>query len=709
MALEARTEGWIAGVQLAALAMRDHGDIDAFLAAFSGSHRYLLDYVAEDILGQQTEHVHEFLLRTAVLDRLTAPLCDVLLTAVADEEQTLADAGAPPITRAPNGPDSRTLLAQLERANLFVIPLDDERQWYRYHHLFGALLRTRLRQEHPALVPVLLRRAARWCERQAFIGEALGYALAAGDEIAAAALVEAHAPPALQRGELVTTRAWLARLPRSLLRARPRLGLVAATVSLLTGDLVAADAHLNGVEQALATTPDPPADLSADLVALRAYQALALGDLTHGPALIERALAALPETSPLRATALCIAGDFAYDRGDLDGASRAFTKVIRLGEERGEHLAVLLALAGVTACRYQQGRLQETVTSCRKGLALAEEQGLGRTPVAVQLRANLCLALYERNELDEAHRQLLVARAINQEGGYQTMWSWLAVTLARVQQAQGDPAAARATLDDAARQARAVDDSWRRAMLDAQRVRLQLAAEPERQEAARAEAAHWERACGLTPDDALSFRDELRHLTLARVLVADPGRRVAGLRLLERLAAAAEAGGRQGRLIAILALRAMGLAAANDRPAALAVLTRALALAEPEGIVRPFADEGASMLEPLRQVARSGSSAFAAIVLAAMPEFQQLGPPGPAVVRWPTMPDGAALVLAEPLSAREHDVLRLLAAGMPGPAIARELAIGHSTVRTHLKSLYGKLDVHSRDQAIARARTLHLV
>lgn len=703
-ALEARTEGWIAGVQLMALAMHDHGDVDAFLAAYTGSHRYLLDYVAEDILGQQPAHVHDFLVRTAILDRLTAPLCDALLEATAEAGQGWDDADAPLAARASAAPDSRTLLAQLEQANLFLIPLDGERRWYRYHHLFGALLRTRLRQERPALVPLLFRRAAVWCERQALISEALGYALEAGDALHAAVLVEAHAPAALRRGDLLNARAWLARLPQPLVRERPRLGLAAATVSLLAGDLEVADTHLRAVELALTATPTPSTDLAAELAALRAYQAMALGDLRHGPALVERALAALSETSPLRATALIAAGEFAYDRGELEGASRAFTEVVRLGEEHGERLSVLLALAGLTACRYQQGRLQEAVASCREGLAVAEEHGLGRTPFAVHLRANLCLALYERNELDEARQHLLVARAINQEAGYQTMWSWLAVTLARVQQAQGDPAGARATLDTASRQARTVDDPWRRAMIESQRVRLRLAAEPDGQGQALAEAVRWEHACGLSPDDDLSFRHELGHLTLARVLMADPARRAAGLRLLERLTAAAEAGGRQGRLITMLALRAVGLAAAGDHHTALITLERVLVLAEPEGMVRPFVDEGAPMAVLLRSMAQSGSAAFVATLLAAMPEARAREPSGSAVAGSPMMP-----ALAEPLSARERDVLRLLAAGLPGPDIARELAIGHSTVRTHLKSLYGKLDVHSRDQAIARARALRLV
>jgi LuxR family maltose regulon positive regulatory protein len=273
------------------------------------------------------------------------------------------------------------------------------------------------------------------------------------------------------------------------------------------------------------------------------------------------------------------------------------------------------------------------------------------------------------------------------------MWSWLAVTLARIEQARGDPGGARATLDAAAREARAVDDPWRRAMLASQRVRLLIAAEAGRPGPAPAEAARWERACGLTPDDALSFRDELGHLTLARVLLAEPARRAVGRRLLDRLAAAAEVGGRQGRLIAILALRAVGAAAASDRSAAPADLARALALAEPEGAVRPFVDEGAPMAALLRRASPGNASPFVATILAAMPGAEQTGAPAP---------------LAEPLSARELAVLRLLAAGLTGPEIARELSVGHSTVRTHLKRVYGKLAVHSRAQAIDRARALRL-
>jgi LuxR family maltose regulon positive regulatory protein len=697
-ALAERTEGWVAGVQLAALAMQDHGDIESFLAAFTGSHRYLLDYVAEEVLARQPDHVHEFLLRTAVLDRLTAPLCDELLAAAPDRGAAPDDAGPPPGLHAA-GLDARSTLAQLERANLFLVPLDGERRWYRYHHLFGALLRARLQADRPDLVPILLRRAAAWCAQHALVDEALGYALAAGDEARAAALVEAHAPPALERGDLLSARARLARLPEPLVRDRPRLGLEAATVALLAGDLAAADVHLGGAEQALVAASEPPADLPAELLALRAYQAMALGDQARGPALVERALAALPATSPLRAAALVAAGELAFDRGELAAAVRAFAAVARLAEERDDRPGRLQALAGLTACRYQQGRLRGAVGACREGLALAEAWGLGRTPAAVQLRANLGLALYERDELDEARRQLLAARAINREDGYRTMWSWLAVTLARIEQALGDPGGARATLDAADREARAVDDPWRRAMVASQRIRLLLAAEAGRPGPAPAEAARWERDCGLTPDDAPSFRDELGHLTLARVLLAEPARRAAGLRLLGRLAAAAEAGGRQLRLIAALALRAVGVAATGDRPAALGTLARALALAEPEGAIRPFVDEGAPMAALLRQASPSKASPFVAAILSAMPGVDR---PGAAATL------GAPAPLAEPLSAREREVLRLLAAGLAGPAIARELSVGHSTVRTHLKRIYGKLAVHSRDQAVARARALRL-
>ncbi|MCC6628058.1 MAG: hypothetical protein IT340_11725 [Chloroflexi bacterium] len=193
-------------MQLAALAMQDHGDIDSFLAAFTGSHRSFLDFVTEEVLARQPDHVHEFLLRTTVLDRLTASLCDELLAAAPDRGAAPSGAGASSGSPAAL-PGARSVLAQLERSNLFLIPLDGERRWYRYHHLFGALLRARLQADRPDLVPILLRCAAAWCERHALVDEALGYALAAGDE--------AHTPPALGRVDLLSARAWLSRLPET--------------------------------------------------------------------------------------------------------------------------------------------------------------------------------------------------------------------------------------------------------------------------------------------------------------------------------------------------------------------------------------------------------------------------------------------------------------------------------------------------------------
>jgi LuxR family maltose regulon positive regulatory protein len=709
-ALVARTEGWIAGLHLAALALRDRPDAPAFIASFSGSERFVADYLAEEVLEREPAPVQAFLLRTSVLDRGCAPLCAALLAAAPAPAQGEHAAGEQEAA-------CQDMLERLERANLFLVPLDGVRRWYRYHHLFAEVLRARLRRVDPGGLTECFRRAAAWCDGQGLVDEALRYALAAGDQAHAARLVETHAAPALVRGDHAAGRAWLAQLPVALVAARPRLSLAAALALVVTGDMAAVEGHVRAAERALpgegAPGGDPPPpEVLGQIALLRGYAALYGGDAHRGVALAARAAAALPEDSPVRPLALYTLGEARFAAGDHRAAGAAYGEAAsdRTGDNAG--LAVL-ALSGLAGCQHLAGALGRAAATCRVALELVEAHGIQRAPAAANPHAKLGWLHYEWNDLDAATRHLRAAQEVGRLGDYRALLVWVGQALAQVARARGDDPGARASLAEAERLVRPDGDPRRTAAVAAARVRLRLTPLAAAPAAALDEAVRWARESGLAADDAPSPGRELDHLTLARVLLAQPDRRPEGLRLLERLLVAADAGGRTDRVIAVLVLQALGLAARGDAAPAGRALTRALALAEPEGYVRTFVDEGPPMAALLRRAtAAGGASSYVATLLAALPGTEDRGRRGAAPHSPPATwgaPEASTRALPEPLSDREREVLRLLAAGLPGPEIARTLIVAPSTVKSHLKSIYGKLGARGRVQALTRARALRLL
>lgn len=701
-ALEERTEGWIAALQLAALSLRGQADGAAFVAAFAGSHRHVVDYLVDEVLARQPGDVHTFLLHTAILDRLGGALYDAVT----------------------GRGDGQALLEGLERANLFIVPLDDERRWYRYHHLFADVLRQRLRRADPAGVPRLHRRAAAWYERECWVTEAIGHALAAGDTAWAVRLAEEHVETAVLRSEVAAVRHWLALLPGDVVRSRPRLCVAAAVVALVGHDLEAVEPWLRDAERGLGTgdrdeaPPDPSApaedgpsqgagtladelfaDLPLAIVVICGTLARLRGDAARAIACAQRALDHLPDTGYLRGVAAWDLGLAYWMGGDLAAADRVLGALSARATPTGsvETLyAPLLGLYYQGQVQIAQGRLHAAAATYRRAQRLGAPEGRPRLPAAGWAEVGLGELLREWDDLDGAARHLRAGLDLGARVGDAAPLAQGYVALARVRQARGDAAGALDAIEMARRLAPGADVIHLFNPVEAQRARLWLL------QGDVAAAARWVEERGLRQDDALSYAREAAHAVLARVLLAQGAPRDARA-LLDRLGEQAEAGGRVGSAIEILALRALAEEACGDMATALATLGRALALAEPEGYVRLFVDEGMAMMALLRRAAAEGlSPAYAHRLLAAA---APPGAPAPPAVARPT----AASPLPESLTPREREVLELLAAGAQNGEIAARLYVTLDTVKKHVGHIFGKLGVGNRTQAVARARALGLI
>jgi LuxR family maltose regulon positive regulatory protein len=700
-ALEARTEGWIAGLQLASLALQgtlalsgDRGGT-AFVEAFAGDDRYVVDYLVEEVLDRQTEAVHRFLLETSILDRLSGPLCNAVRFG---PETPGSSEGA----NAGRRGDSQALLEELERRNLFLVPLDGNRRWYRYHRLFADLLRHRLHQARPDRVPALHRRASRWYEDNGFLADAVEHALAAKDFERVADLIEPASWVHLSQGGASTLLGWLDALPAALLHRRPRLDLLYAWALLAAMELEAIEARLHGVERRLpaaggpadpAGSTDDPDAVRGEIMAIRATLAGLRGDMPAAIELARQALDHLPAGElHLRGILADILGA-AYDAsGNTAAASQAYTEAAALSQAAGNPLIALIALGNLARLQETQGRLRQAAATCHQTLELAAGLQGEPPPSAGMAEAGLGKLAYEWDQLDDAARHLEVAIERGRRGGVVELVAAGCAALAPVYQARGDPQGATALIEEAEHLVQTVGISaGSRAQVAATRVRLWLL------QGDLEAAAGW--ASGLAVGDDYDPLRQVEGIALARVLLAQapgqPDRLQDALRLLEGLLRATEAQGWMGQALEILALQAIALQRAGEPERAMDVLARALSLGEPEGYVRTFLDLGAPMRELLQAAARRGiRPAYAGHLLA-----RAAGETAPV----------APSPLVEPLSDRELEVLHLIAAGLSNREVAQRLVITPGTAKWHAHNIYGKLGVHSRTQAVARARELGLL
>ena len=691
--LEDRTEGWIAGLQMAAVSMRGRKDVSAFIRAFTGSHRFILDYLVEEVLEQQPRDVQEFLLKTSILERMTGALCD----AVTD------------------GNDGQTILAQLEQANLFLVPLDDRRRWYRYHHLFGDLLKSTLRQRKSAEeIRELHRRASRWHQGECSLKEAMIHAMAAQDFERAASMIEENIASMLSCSEAPILLGWIEKLPEQIALGRPWVDIYRAYTLALSGLPDEADPLLEDAEQRI--DPDTPraSEFLGHIAAIRSYIANLRGDADR---VIEMAVLAekhLPKEHLVArgmTTYALTATYFADD--DMESSIRASLKMLEIGKALDRLLMIVTGLCDLASTKKVQGRLCQAEEHYERARQwMVERNGLDsrlRSPYEIGL-ADL---LREWNQLDAAHEHAATGIEYCQRFGVPSELVSGYLTLMRILQAQGDVEGALDALRNAEQtlQTHHIRLAMRIAFRTARVVQWLAVGDVET-------ASRWAEECG--------GGSELEQIALARLRLAQ-GRAADALRLLDRQRALAEAGGRAGRLIEIMGLQALALEAQAQPDEAKATLSQALSLARPEGHIRVFLDLGWPLCELLERSAARGAAtrthgAAAARITreyvrelldAFRQEREAQGDPstssGQALAKAVSLTPALAEALIDPLTEREMEVLQLLAEGRSNKEIAGRLVVAPSTVKQHLKSIYGKLDVHSRTQAVARGRALGLL
>jgi LuxR family maltose regulon positive regulatory protein len=607
---------------------------------------------------------------------------------------------------------SQLILDQLERANMFLVPLDDERRWYRYHHLFAEVLRARLFSGTTAgNVAALYNRASAWCEQAGLLGEAVRYAFLAQDVERAAVLIERHAMAQILASDVLLVRPWVEQVPRALILARPQLALIAGFVLALTGQFAAVE-RLLADAASIFHTPDLDSNIAGELAVLRAMIARIQEDVAGTYALSRQALAQLAlDNHGFRAGAMLYLGVASMWRGELAAAQAALAEAAALAELGGSQWIALAALEELGSLQARHGLLRQVVRTCEQAVQLSERMGAQRIPAAGMGHVGSAEVLYEWNELAGAAQAATHGIGLLRGTVERLMLVRGYVVLAQVYQAQGNHEAALDSIDRC--------EAWfaqtpigatgpARAWLAAHRARLYL------RQGDRAAAARWERESAPAGDGELGY---VQRLTLVRLRLAQSENVSAGQPLdeaqamLAQLLPAIEARGWTRYLIeclmlqTVISLRQADQAGARDR------IERALELAAPEGYLRLFVDEGAPMAALLAEIVRRSSpvAAYASTLLSAFPEGdRETGRISTSPVSLsPNLPSSRSLV--EPLSAREIEILRLIAAGHSNQAIADTLIIAISTVKRHINNIYGKLGVQSRTQALARARELGLL
>ncbi|MGB3715367.1 MAG: LuxR C-terminal-related transcriptional regulator [Candidatus Promineifilaceae bacterium] len=691
---EQRTEGWIAGLQLAAISLQQQDDPLSYVTAFAGDDRYVADYLMEEVFQQQTASVKTFLLSSSILDSLSAPLCDAIL-----KESS-----------------SRTTLNELEASNLFIVPMDNQRRWYRYHFLFADLLRQRLEElAPPGELEALHQRASRWYEENDFLFAAVEHAFAAGDYQCVIRLIEQGEQEIFQGSRLNTLIGWWADLPREMIEARPKLCLIYSWAWLATGHSEEAEGCLQVIEQVLgakmealfaegerAETLDPAVRVVlVEIAVIRGQLAIARGDIGESLRLSELVLPYLGEVDqPFLHNSPTDLGNIVFFNmgiaykllGNLSKAEPALIEAVRLGQERENAHLIAVAVGNLANVQVMQGRISQALLTCHQGLLMIQETAGRHSPMSARLHVELGVLYYERNDLEAAHRHLQEAISSAKPWGY---WDALLpghTELARLRVAQGDWSGAFAALDELAELGRGNPETVMPAV-ESFRARLWAA------QGNVKSAGLWIETSGLHVDGELSYVREGESITSARVLMAqERWDEVEGL--IDRLLVVTEDGDRWGRVIELLILQTLVLDA-QDRPdEALDHLARALRLSEPQGYARIFVDEGESMARLLYRAAAHGiTPGYTGELLAAFQDLETR-----IAVESDVREPNRGII--EPLSAREVEVLDCLTEGRSNREIAQRLTISLTTVKTHTRNIYRKLDVSSRTQAVAKGKAL---
>ena len=713
--LEARTEGWIAGLQLAALALQTSSatpnlqDAHGFIMAFGGSNRYIVDYLLEEVLAHQPEAVQSFLLQTSILRQLCAPLCDALLA-----DSAIAQPSSLPEPSAEH--KAQAILEQLEHANLFLIPLDDERKWYRYHHLFAEVLRNRLQQTQPLHTPELHRRASLWFEQEQAVEPAFQHALAAGDVERAASLVEQYGLPLLERQEATIVRGWLAALPDTLRQTRPLLILIKGAVLVLTGQLEAAD-HFFMATEAHFSAPDFPPPLYGAWAQLRGVQARYRGDFVNTIEYSQEALEYLPlDWWGPRAHALINLALAQGFTGDAHAARANLREAVTVGA-LGHSITSLSALIGLGWLQTRLGELTQAAQTYQQVIDQGAQFPGRATPLLGMAYVGLAEILYERNDLTAAHHAATQGIEQLRASTEQTMLALGYGLIVQMLLVQGEVAAALATIQEAELwlvQMRIADMGFSQ-ILAAHRALVW------QRQGNQAGALAWATTSAQRPDQNRLDLRPWENLILVRVWLA-ARETTQAVPMIEQMQTLATARRWTANLIELSASQALAYQQQGDGIKAQTTLCQALALAAPAGFVRTFIDRGEPMRLLMRGLRLSAADAHLRVyldqLLAAFEQETVLASsqrePGSSARAEASAPHGRlpkpyVQNLIEPLSERELEVLRLVNAGLSNSEIADKLIVTVGTVKKHLNNIFGKLGASSRTQAIAAARTLDLL
>lgn len=683
-ALEVRTEGWIAGLQLAAISMATAKDVHGFVTAFTGSHYYIMDYLAEEVLKLQSDTIRSFLLQSSILDRMCGPLCDGFVEADP--------------TGSANG---QTLLETLEQLNLFIVPLDNDRRWYRYHHLFADVLKRRLEMSKPQLLPDLYRRAARWHEQNGYIFDAIRYTLLAGDRDHAAHLVDQNGCQLLMRGEVVTLLHWIEAVePYS--QTLAWIAIQKAWALCLTGQPDRAVGSFQIAEQLISSEPateDRGTRIGA-ITTARAYYANTQGETRLAVHYARQALDALPVSNDfscsLRSAATSILGDASWLAGNLLEAQHAYSDAVLISQAAGNIHMLIIANANLAEILLEQGQLGEAARVYSETLRLAKLPDGQISPLIDRVYAGLSKIAYEWNHLEEATTYSQQCIEIAQRWENNESQSAGLIVSAEVEHACGQPEKAREAMDTVEQLiSKHPLTPWRATSLKAALARMWIA------------QGDFERAfdlvqkSGITVDgiperDEISYLQEPYYLILLH-LYQSRGDQDATLVLSERMLQQLDGQKRIGKVVEILILRALAFSEKKEIDNALAVLEKAFSLAYPEKYVRVFLDEGEPIARLLYQaMSHRRGAGYATELLSAMGNhFGSALPP--------------AKLLIEPLTQREVQVLELIETGCSNQEIATKFVISIPTVKRHISNIYAKLGVSSRTQAVMRGRELELL
>ena len=706
-ALENRTEGWIAGLQMTALSIKGRGDASGLARALSGKHRFIFDYLMEEVLSRQSAEVQDFMVKTSILNQLSAPICDALMgwsDAAGDttRKRTVTK-------RLDTVLPSQEILEYMDRENLFIIPLDDERRWYRYHRLFADLLEERLIRVLGDQIQDLHRRAGDWYEQNGLIGEAINHLLEAGEFERAADFISKNALTFVYHGNLGTLARWLEVLPKDVKESQPWLSITHAWALSFAGQLDPVASLLQEAEGSLASITDEieVQRLSGIIDALRAYLIAIRGSMPLAADFAREALKVLPdEDLVLRGFTATLLATVLRWTGDLKEAKSAYQEAIAINRSAGAANVLVESLCDLAILQSIEGELQQSISTCHEALSLAEEyyERSGRRLSAHgHVSIQLCSIFRERNDLDLARRYAEEGLALCEEWGQAESLMRAHVEYAHVLQAYGDSDGSIRSIREA-RQLASDLSPWYEVRTAAWEAHLRL------MQGDLTYALQWLNNQDLIINDEVEFQDFETHFPIVRTLIFH-GRQLSkpeslpplnqAIEILEQMRSTAESSGAGRYLIEIMILTSLAQDALGEKERAFAMLNKALSLAEPEAFIRVFVDGG----EPVRSLLcelekRKISVPYTGKVLQSMDDQVDVGT---------TAKVGSTERLIEPLTDREMEVLCLLATHLSSTEIADELIIAASTVRSHIKNIYSKLRVHSRTEAVEKAREIGLL